>query len=98
MSKPEKVGDGMSAYMTYSVTTTTSIPSFRSPETTVRRRFSDFLGLHHKLNEKYLPKGRIVPPAPEKSVVGKNMLPSASRGSTVHLPCPRHDQGQILKV
>ncbi len=71
VAHPEKIGDGMGAYLTYSVTTKTSIPSFRSPETTVRRRFSDFLGLHHKLTEKHLQKGRIVPPAPEKSVVGE---------------------------
>ena len=32
------------------------------------RRFSDFLGLHDKLTEKYLQNGRIVPPAPDKSV------------------------------
>lgn len=35
------------------------------------RRFSDFLGLHDKLVEKYLRMGRIIPPAPEKSVIGK---------------------------
>lgn len=37
------------------------------------RRFSDFLGLHSKLAEKHVSKGVIVPPAPEKSVIGKNM-------------------------
>lgn len=34
------------------------------------RRFSDFLGLHDKLTDKYLKVGRIIPPAPEKSVIG----------------------------
>lgn len=34
------------------------------------RRFSDFLGLHAKLADKHLPRGVIVPPAPEKSVIG----------------------------
>jgi sorting nexin-1/2 len=33
------------------------------------RRFSDFLGLHEKLTEKYAKRGRIIPPAPEKSLV-----------------------------
>lgn len=70
ISNPEKVGDGMSAYMAYNVTTKTTMPSFKNPEVTVRRRFSDFLGLHSRLSERHVEKGRIVPPAPEKSVVG----------------------------
>jgi len=65
-----KVGDGMSAYMAYSVTTQTSIPSFRRSEFAVKRRFSDFLGLHERLSEKHAGLGRIVPPPPDKSVVG----------------------------
>ena len=68
---PEKVGDGMSAYMAYTVMTKTTIPDFKKPETTVRRRFSDFLGLHHRMAGKYSQKGRIVPPAPEKSMMGE---------------------------
>lgn len=74
VSNPEKFGDGMGAYMTYNIATKTTMPSFRSPETSVRRRFSDFLGLHQRLVEKYMHKGRIVPPAPEKSVVGRQCL------------------------
>ena len=38
------------------------------------RRFSDFLGLHQKLVEGHTTKGHIVPPAPEKSVVGKKII------------------------
>ena len=71
VSNPEKVGEGMSAYVLYSVTTKTTIPAFKSPETSVRRRFSDFLRLHNKMAEVHIPKGRIVPPAPEKSVRGE---------------------------
>jgi sorting nexin-1/2 len=37
----------------------------------VMRRFSDFLGLHDKLVETYMHQGRIIPPAPEKSVIGE---------------------------
>uniref|UniRef100_A0A6Q2Z0N0 Sorting nexin-2 n=1 Tax=Esox lucius TaxID=8010 RepID=A0A6Q2Z0N0_ESOLU len=70
VSDPEKVGDGMNAYMGYKVTTKTSMTIFNKNETTVRRRFSDFLGLHSKLASKYLHIGYIVPPAPEKSIVG----------------------------
>ena len=54
----------------------------------MKRRFSDFLGLHDRLNGKFLHLGRIVPPAPEKSVVGKlyrkclAVKPSGTRGVT----------------
>lgn len=61
----------MSAYMAYTVTTRTNKPLFKKREFSVVRRFSDFLGLHDKLTEKYLKVGRIIPPAPEKSVIGE---------------------------
>ncbi|XP_063758137.1 sorting nexin-1a [Eleginops maclovinus] len=67
---PEKVGDGMNAYMGYKVTTQTQMPMFRNKTFTVRRRFSDFLGLYEKLSEKHGPNGFIVPPPPEKSILG----------------------------
>ncbi|XP_070764123.1 sorting nexin-1a isoform X1 [Enoplosus armatus] len=67
---PEKIGDGMNAYMAYKVTTQTTLPMFRNKTFTVRRRFSDFLGLYEKLSEKHGPNGFIVPPPPEKSILG----------------------------
>jgi len=48
----------------------TNIPDFRNTEMEVFRRFSDFLGLHEKLVEKHLHRGCIIPPPPEKSVIG----------------------------
>jgi PX domain len=48
----------------------TNIPDFRHTEMEVYRRFSDFLGLHEKLTEKHLHHGCIIPPPPEKSVIG----------------------------
>lgn len=45
---------------------------FHKNEFSVKRRFSDFLGLHSKLATKYMHIGYIVPPAPEKSIVGKS--------------------------
>lgn len=66
----QKVGDGMGAYVLYRVSTRTNIPLFKKKEIAVMRRFSDFLGLHDKLAEKYLKVGRIIPPAPEKNVIG----------------------------
>lgn len=67
---PVKVGDGISSFLTYNVVTRTNIGLFKKTEMNVSRRFSDFLGLHDKLAEKYLHKGRLVPAPPEKNVVG----------------------------
>uniref|UniRef100_A0A672R1P4 Sorting nexin-2 n=1 Tax=Sinocyclocheilus grahami TaxID=75366 RepID=A0A672R1P4_SINGR len=64
------LGDGMNAYMVYKVLTKTSLSIFSRDEVCVKRRFSDFLGLHSKLASKYMHMGYIVPPAPEKSIVG----------------------------
>lgn len=50
----------------------TSMSLFKTKDFSVKRRFSDFLGLHSKLASKYLHVGYIVPPAPEKSIVGKS--------------------------
>jgi len=70
VTSPHKVGDGMSSYMAYKVTTNTNLSYFKNTKSEVNRRFSDFLGLRDKLTEKYLQNGRIIPPAPEKSVIG----------------------------
>ncbi|XP_074012796.1 sorting nexin-1 isoform X1 [Numenius arquata] len=70
VSDPEKVGDGMNAYVAYKVSTQTSMPMFRSKQFSVKRRFSDFLGLYEKLSEKHAQNGFIVPPPPEKSLIG----------------------------
>ena len=50
----------------------TTNPAFRKSEMSVPRRFSDFLGIHAKLAERHIPQGIVVPPAPEKSVIGKS--------------------------
>lgn len=70
LSEPHKVGDGMGSYMVYKITVKTNIPVFKSQEFTTNRRFSDFLALFERLKEKHLPAGRILPPAPEKDVIG----------------------------
>ncbi|KAK2507062.1 hypothetical protein MC885_009719 [Smutsia gigantea] len=70
VTDPEKIGDGMNAYVAYRVTTQTSLPMFRSKQFAVKRRFSDFLGLYEKLSEKHSQNGFIVPPPPEKSLIG----------------------------
>lgn len=64
----------MHAYMCYKVCTKSSIPQFKKTENSVYRRFSDFLGLHDKLVDKHQPMGIIVPPPPEKSVLGATKI------------------------
>ncbi|KAJ6664110.1 hypothetical protein lerEdw1_008325 [Lerista edwardsae] len=70
VSDPEKIGDGMNAYVAYKVSTQTTLPIFRNKQFSVKRRFSDFLGLYEKLLEKHAQNGIIVPPPPEKSLIG----------------------------
>lgn len=74
VTEATRVGDGMGAYVAYKVETRTNIPLFQRKNFAVQRRFSDFLGLHDKLVEKYLRSGRIIPPAPEKSVLGMTKI------------------------
>ncbi|XP_076164619.1 sorting nexin 1 isoform X2 [Ptiloglossa arizonensis] len=74
VTSPQKIGDGMGAYVAYKVETKTNMPIFRKRNFSVIRRFSDFLGLHDKLTDKYLRSGRIIPPAPEKSVIGTTKI------------------------
>lgn len=53
------------------VSTRTSILAFKKKQFSALRRFSDFLGLHDLLVEKYLRRGRIIPPAPQKNLIGE---------------------------
>ncbi|KAL0278111.1 UNVERIFIED_CONTAM: hypothetical protein PYX00_000021 [Menopon gallinae] len=80
VTEPQKIGDGMGSYMAYKVTTKTNMPKFRKNQFSVMRRFSDFLGLHEKLVEKYLRSGRIIPPAPEKNVMGTTKVKISNQG------------------
>jgi len=77
VTAPHKVGEGMSSYMAYKVSTKTNLTYFKKKNPEVNRRFSDFLGLREKLAEKYLQNGRIIPPAPDKSVIGMTKVKMA---------------------
>ncbi|KAG8440340.1 hypothetical protein GDO86_006186 [Hymenochirus boettgeri] len=70
VTDPEKIGDGMNAYVAYQVLTQTNLQMFKNKNFTVKRRFSDFLGLYEKLSEKHSQNGCIVAPPPEKSLIG----------------------------
>ena len=83
VTDPNKVGEGMSSFMAYKVVTRTNSNYFKKKEMVVTRRFSDFLGLHDKLAEKYRQNGRIIPPAPDKSVVGMTKVKIAKDGDEV---------------
>jgi len=77
VTAPRKVGEGMSSFMAYKVSTKTNLAYFKKKCPEVNRRFSDFLGLREKLAEKYLQNGRIIPPAPDKSVIGMTKVKMA---------------------
>ncbi|XP_043933396.1 sorting nexin-1-like [Protopterus annectens] len=70
VTDPKKIGDGMNAYVVYTVSTQTELQMFRHKQMMVKRRFSDFLGLYEKLMEKHASAGLIIPPPPEKSILG----------------------------
>lgn len=74
VSEPQKVGEGMNSYLAYKVTTKTKIPKFKSQEFSTLRRFSDFLGIHALLVDKYLRLGQIIPPAPSKNIIGSTKV------------------------
>ncbi len=90
----------MSSYVTYTVATRTNMTMFRKQEMSVNRRFSDFLGLHDKLSEKYLQNGRVIPPAPDKSVAGmaKVKMGKEASGGTEAVAPAGGDQGMPDEV
>ncbi|CAJ0593957.1 unnamed protein product [Cylicocyclus nassatus] len=79
----EKRGDGMNAYIVYKlITKSEGVPGVSDRTYEVWRRFSDFLGLHDKLFEKYISKGIIVPAAPEKSIAAMTKTKATSDPAT----------------
>ncbi|KAK6031728.1 PX domain protein [Ostertagia ostertagi] len=79
----EKKGDGMNAYIVYKlITKSENVPGITDKTYEVWRRFSDFLGLHDKLFEKYISKGVIVPAAPEKSIAAMTKTKATSDPAT----------------
>ncbi|KIH53916.1 PX domain protein [Ancylostoma duodenale] len=79
----EKKGDGMNAYIVYKlITKSEGVPGISDRTYEVWRRFSDFLGLHDKLFEKYISKGIIVPAAPEKSIAAMTKTKATSDPAT----------------
>ena len=83
---PHKVGEGITSYMAYRVLTTTSLHCFRRRTFSVVRRYSDFLALHSKLVVRYQCKGRIIPPAPEKDILGTTRVKMGGSSSSEGQP------------
>ncbi|RKP12230.1 Vps5 C terminal like-domain-containing protein [Piptocephalis cylindrospora] len=70
VDEPHKVGvDGFTAHTVYRVTTKTNSTAFRRPTSVVERRYRDFLWLYTRLTEAN--PGTIVPPSPEKHLIGR---------------------------
>lgn len=66
---PIKVGELTNAHVMYTITTKTSSEFLTYPETTVTRRYSDFLWLYNRLLNNH--PGYIIPPPPEKQAYGR---------------------------
>ncbi|MCJ1353462.1 MAG: Vacuolar protein sorting-associated protein 5 [Icmadophila ericetorum] len=66
---PHKVGDLTSSHIVYQVRTKTTSKAYKQPEFAVTRRYRDFLWLYNSLHANN--PGVVVPPPPEKQVVGR---------------------------
>ncbi|KAH6603263.1 hypothetical protein Trco_008038 [Trichoderma cornu-damae] len=66
---PVKIGDMTSSHIVYSVRTKTTSRAYKQPEFEVKRRYRDFLWLYNTLHGNN--PGYVVPPPPEKQVVGR---------------------------
>ena len=66
---PHKVGDLATSHIVYQVRTKTTSKAYKQPEFAVSRRYRDFLWLYTALHNNS--PGVVVPPPPEKQVVGR---------------------------
>ncbi|OQR84880.1 sorting nexin [Achlya hypogyna] len=69
VGEPVKQGEGMQAYISYKISTSTDRRQFQKSTFSVVRRFSDFVWLHTSLCSLF--PGVVVPPLPEKLLVGR---------------------------
>jgi sorting nexin-1/2 len=69
----------MQFYFLSRIVTKTNVTKFKRRQSTVHRRFSDFLGLHEQLVERYLRAGFIIPPAPSKNILGATKVKMGSQ-------------------
>ncbi|ODQ48773.1 hypothetical protein PICMEDRAFT_14311 [Pichia membranifaciens NRRL Y-2026] len=66
---PIKVGEITDTHVVYTINTKTKSDLFDNQDTTVTRRYRDFLWLYHQLLNNH--PGYVIPPPPEKQVYGR---------------------------
>jgi len=93
VKNPEIQGDGVSAYVTYTIEATTTLDFYQVKELQVKRRFSDFLWLQNQLLNHH--KGVIVPPLPDKAIFQTNKI-SGNRFSQTFLEYRRRELERFL--
>ena len=71
VTDPEKKGDGITSYITYKVKSAIEHAEGHVTEAAVSRRYSDFLWLHEHLFLNVNLAGFLIPPIPNKAVVGR---------------------------
>ena len=71
VTDPEKKGDGITSYIVYKVKSAIEHSEGHTLEALVSRRYSDFLWLHEHLFLNAQLAGFLVPPIPNKAVVGR---------------------------
>ena len=71
VTDPEKKGDGITSYITYKVKSAIEHKEGHVTEANVSRRYSDFLWLHEHLFLNVNLAGFLIPPIPNKAVVGR---------------------------
>eukprot|EP01120_Amphizonella_sp_Union-15-10_P015753 TRINITY_DN8158_c0_g1_i1.p1 TRINITY_DN8158_c0_g1~~TRINITY_DN8158_c0_g1_i1.p1 ORF type:complete len:449 (+),score=116.58 TRINITY_DN8158_c0_g1_i1:110-1348(+) len=70
ITNTEKHGEGMNAFVTYSINTKCiDDPILGTKDINANRRYSDFVWLHDTLKTQY--KGVIIPPLPEKNLINR---------------------------
>jgi sorting nexin-1/2 len=72
VSDPEKKGEGvLSSHMTYKVNSSLPLAQGRLTQSSVIRRFSDFVWLHDALIANSKIQGILIPPLPDKVLLGR---------------------------
>lgn len=74
---PTRVGDPIRGHVVYTVTTRTTSPHYSARESSVLRRFSQFLWLVERVGANN--PGVIVPPVPDKQLSGTSLKPWSVR-------------------
>jgi len=93
VKNPEIQGEGVSAFVTYSVQTKTTLDFYPDKELLVKRRFNDFVWLQDQLLIHH--KGIIIPPLPDKAIFQTNKI-SGNRFSQAFVEYRRKELERFL--